>query len=175
MNSRANNWKSTVLLASFSFALTACQAPAYRSFEGVRPGMDKSIIVETVGSPAKTRRVHGKDRWIYEFKDHPDGTQVREVHFESGRAIYVGPPQAPKMTAEEQDRINEAAVADDLKNLSEVEKERDRSLGVQRPSQSGAREPEDRHDRRLRESLYGIERDPEIESKKRAPVFVPVN
>lgn len=163
---------------SFGFLLAGtlgCQSAPIHRFDGVRVGMSKSMVVETAGSPSVTRRVQGKDRWIYEFHDRSDGTETREVQFDHGRAVYVGPKLQTPISADQQDRLNEAAVADDEKRLSEEEERRDKSLGIARPSKSLKREPEDALDRKLRESMYGLDADPQVEKQKRVPVFVPVD
>lgn len=165
----------TLCLSALLLAVaSACQSPVYRSFEDVRVGMDKATIVENVGSPAISDRWHGKDRWIYQINDNPHGVLLREIDFENGHAVYVGPKHTASVSAEEQDRVNEAADKADQDNLQVAEDERTQSLGASRPSRSARREPEDALDRKIRESLYGIEPDPERERNKRAPVFVPL-
>jgi hypothetical protein len=91
--------------------------------------------------------------------------------FEHGRAVYAGSKLKPSITADEQDKLNEATVAEDAVRVNEEEERRFKELGVARskPGQIDA------IDRKLRESYYGIEPDPEIEKRKRAPVFVPVD
>jgi outer membrane protein assembly factor BamE (lipoprotein component of BamABCDE complex) len=159
---------------SLACALCGCQSPAYKSFDQVHVGMDKASIVESVGSPTKSMRWHGMDRWIYEFGDHPGGTQVREVHFEAGRAIYVGPKVSSTVSAAEQDRLNAEAVKSESESMEVVEEQRTLSLGAHRPSRSATRNSEDALDQRFRESFYGVDPDPSRERLKRAPVFVPV-
>ena len=159
---------------ALAVSLCACQSPAYKSFEKVRVGMDKASIVESVGNPTKAIRWHGKDRWIYEFGDHPGGVLVREVHFDQGLATYVGPRVSPVVSAAEQDRINEEKAKADADGVSAESDEHDQLLGAHRPSRTTRREPEDAQDRKLRESLYGLEPDQNRERAKRAPMFVPI-
>lgn len=155
--------------------LAACQTPTWKNFDQVRAGQYKDRVIEEIGNPTVTRRVHGQDWWIYNFENHPDGEMRREVHFESGRVIYAGPPMRPKVTAEEQDTINATAVHEERQMLDAEEAKRDQRIGASRPARVTAPETdEDPADRKVRESLYGIERDPQIEKRKQAPVFVPV-
>lgn len=154
----------------------ACQTPAKTSFESLQVGMDKATVVEAAGSPTKTGRWRGKDRWIYEFTDKSGVTVVREITFEEGRAIYIGPRQAPNVSADEQDRRNEEFNNSDATTQRLIEDKRDRSLGVARTSHSAKQtededDDEDEIDQKLRESLYGTEPDRRREHRKRAPVF----
>lgn len=155
--------------------LTGCQTPAWKNFDRVHNGQFKDAVLEEVGGPNITRRVRGQDHWVYYFSDHPDGSLLREVHFEEGRVIYAGPPQPPKIRAEEQDKLNEGADQADREFLSAEQRRRDQRVGASRPPLINPSEGrEDIEDRKLRESLYGIEKDINIEKRKRAPVFVPV-
>jgi hypothetical protein len=132
--------------------------------------MTKSAVIELIGGPSKTRRWKGKDRWIYELHRNDGTVKAEEIHFEGGKVTYVGPSIPPAVSAQEQDRLNESA---NLKSLGESEAEvsrRERALGASRPSHASG-SLEDALDRRLRESLYGIEPDNSAEKRKSAPVF----
>ena len=94
------------LSAAFISGLSACQTPRHVEFRDVQRGMEKDLVIEAAGGPNKSRRWNGKDRWIYEYKRTPDGPQTREVHFENGKAVYVGEPIPPVISAEVQDRVN---------------------------------------------------------------------
>jgi outer membrane protein assembly factor BamE len=72
-----------------SFMLTACQTSMLKQFSEVKPGMEKDDVLNIMGSPQRTQRFHGKDRWTYVFYD----SRIRfekEVHFFEGNATYVG-------------------------------------------------------------------------------------
>ncbi len=165
------------LIIPLVFIFTGCQTPAWKSFDQVKVGHDKSVVVETIGSPTKTRRWQGKDRWVYEFGDHPDGTMIREIVFENGKVVYTGPFVTPKVNASEQDKINESSNQRHDQDLSDEQERRDRRVGisrVRRDSSTSTPEPLDPAEHKLRESMYGIEPNPTLEKRKRAPVFVPV-
>jgi len=60
-----------------------------KQFAKVQNGMDKHDVVELMGSPNTSTRLHGKDRWIYVFYED-DVRYNKEVHFNDGRAVYAG-------------------------------------------------------------------------------------
>jgi outer membrane protein assembly factor BamE len=166
------------LFISLGLLTAGCQTPAWRSFDQVKIGHDKSVVVETIGSPTKTRRWQGKDRWVYEFGDHPNGAMVREIVFEDGRVIYTGVFLLPNVNANEQDKLNESSNQQHQHTLNEDQERRDRRVGisrVRRDSDQSQPEAIDPAEHKLRESIYGIEPNPTLEKRKRAPVFVPVD
>ncbi len=87
--------------------LSGCQTPRYKEFENVKTGMTKAEVIETVGGPSAKLRRQGIDRWTYVFENHPDGQQVREIHFVDGKSTYVGTQVKGPISPETQDRINE--------------------------------------------------------------------
>jgi outer membrane protein assembly factor BamE len=91
-----------------SMSLTACQTSPLRQFSDVKPGMEKSQVLDIMGTPWTTTRLHGKDRWIYVIYDNGIRTE-REVHFQNGAAVYVGEAWTPEESkqAEVQDKTNE--------------------------------------------------------------------
>lgn len=91
--------------AALGFALSGCQTSMVRQFEKVHPGMDKHQVLEAMGSPRASTRLHGKDRWIYVFYED-DIRFEKEIHFSSGVATYVGGPWTPppEASAEARDK-----------------------------------------------------------------------
>ena len=113
-------------LKIFSFCLvglfSACQSPAINDFAKVKPGMEKDLVLEAAGSPKVERRSQGKDLWIYEYKSRRQlATQKREVQFQDGKAVYVGAPVGPTITAAEQDRLNDESNLKDQENLKKLD------------------------------------------------------
>lgn len=163
--------KYLVLVGTALFSC-ACQTTDREKFDSsIKVGMDKSTVVETVGGPTVSRRWKGKDRWIYRFRQGaPENHETREVHFENGRAVYVGKEFVPEVSAEEQDRLNEIAVNEDLRRWKEDADRRNRSLGII----TNSNEFEDPLDRKLRESMYGIPANPESEARKQPLKFEPI-
>lgn len=96
---------SVVLWSLFS---TACQTSMVNQFSEVKPGMEKDDVLDLMGSPQRTQRFHGKDRWTYIFYD--DRTRFeKEVQFFEGSAVYIGDtwkPEADK-SAVAMDNVNE--------------------------------------------------------------------
>jgi outer membrane protein assembly factor BamE (lipoprotein component of BamABCDE complex) len=170
------------LILVTSGLVAGCNTTQYKQFSDVKVGMDKSSIVEAAGSPNVVERYEGKDRWIYTFDDTPEGEKRREILFENERAVYVGPKIQPKVTAAEQDKINETVLEDETKRENEAELVRDKKLGIARVadpekySDKGPRKEEkvDELDLRLRDSLYGTTSSQELERNKVAPTFEPI-
>ena len=167
------------LVAALSSLATGCNTPAFKDFGDVKIGMDKSTVVEKAGNPNVVERYQGKDRWIYLFDDTPEGEKRREILFENERAVYVGTKIQPKVTAEQQDKANEAVLVEDAQRESAVQVARDKRLGIARVadpekiSDSPPRKEEkvDEIDLKLRDSYYGTSSMKEFERMKTAPVF----
>ena len=147
-------WRLSLPTALIALSLlSACQTPRYKEFTGIKPGMQKDQVLETAGGPTVSRRWNGKDRWIYNYATTPEGTQTREVHFEDGKAVYVGAKPIPKVTAAEQDRLNEESnVAEDRKNADE-QRRWNEEHGVATTLKTGNQL--DRQDLRIQKSIYG--------------------
>lgn len=88
---------------------TACQTSMLNQFTQVRPGMEKDDVLNLMGSPSRTQRFHGKDRWTYVFYDKRIRFE-KEVQFFEGNAIYVGDISQPETakTAIAMDTSNDA-------------------------------------------------------------------
>ena len=135
--------------------LCACQSTPINDFAKVKEGMEKDVVLETAGSPTITRRWHGKDRWIYEFKTrNAQDTQIREVHFAEGKAVYVGTRVVADVPAEEQDRLNEEANAAETQRVDKDYDTWASSVGLIKPSPGPV--ILDEYDKKLRESIYGV-------------------
>jgi len=68
--------------------LTHCTTPMHRKFGEIHEGMDKSLVVETLGSPKWKRMWRGEEHWAYIFYKN-NQKMVREVHFEFGEVIRL--------------------------------------------------------------------------------------
>ena len=90
--------------------LAGCQTAREKELESIELGMDKPAVLNAAGGPDRTQRWQGKDRWTYVDKQER-GDKLTDVHFEDGRVVYVGDPPVPKISAAEQDRLNESANA----------------------------------------------------------------
>lgn len=173
--------KSKFLSLALSFcvlaaaaALTGCQTARYKEFKNVKPGMEKDEVLSATGGPYTSKRWKGKDRWIYEFKGTPEGAQTREVHFENGKAVYVGSKVVPAVSGEEQDRINDESNAIEDKKLTDERRTWEAHHGVYHSQFAGKAgqgvQPQDRYDRQFNEATFGIQ-DMNAERAKLAPSF----
>lgn len=159
----------TIISLIFATAiLNGCQTPRYKEFGGVKPGMEKDLVLDQAGGPNVSRRSHGKDRWIYNYTTTPEGPQNREVQFEDGRAVYVGTKVAPAVSADQQDRINEKLNVEDEKRANAEHIAWAEEHGVAYKPRTGALLDDD--DVRLQQSLYGT-RDIKRERQKIAPNY----
>jgi outer membrane protein assembly factor BamE len=91
-----------------SLLLSACQTNMYDEYRKIHPGMEKDDVLEVMGSPQRTQRFHGKDRWVYIFYDK-NFRHEKEVQFFEGNAVYVGDPWQPEVSAAQVDAKNEAS------------------------------------------------------------------
>lgn len=94
-----------LLPAAMLILLSGCQTSMLKSFDQVHAGMDKHQVLEAMGSPTATTRLHGKDRWIYRFYDDKIRFE-KEVHFLNGTVVHKGDSWEPtnERTAEAADK-----------------------------------------------------------------------
>jgi outer membrane protein assembly factor BamE (lipoprotein component of BamABCDE complex) len=144
--------RCSVLFALSVIFMSGCQTLPHKSFENVRVGMDKTTVLEVAGSPKVSKRWHGKDRWVYRFYSPTDGHQIREVHFQNGIATYVGGRMNALVTAEDQDRLNEASNVEEDIRLQAEERQRNAQLGIHYPQ--GQNYQPDELDLKLYDSIY---------------------
>lgn len=108
----------TLVFVLLSGALSfGCVTPKEKRLERVHVGMLKDEVLEAAGSPTTFARYQGKDRWIYRILKGSD-IITTEVQFSSGKAVYVGPPPTPALSAEEQDKYNQ--IYNDRQNETET-------------------------------------------------------
>lgn len=113
------------LFISFSVLLLAgCATNPKDQFDQLKVGMEKNDVLMIMDSPQRTQRWHGMDRWTYIFYDK-DQRIEKEVHFQEGKANYVGETYKPEVSAEEQDTRNEAADRE-LETLAQTRREENR-------------------------------------------------
>ena len=159
---------STLVLLTALGLFSSCQTARHKEFAGIKPGMEKDLVIEQAGGPNVSRRFHGKDRWLYNYTSTPDGPQTKEVHFENGRAVYVGAKVIPKVSADEQDRLNdqsnEAVAQRDAAEVARWNEEH----GVATTLKTGNQL--DHQDLRIQQSMYGTV-DKQRERAKVAPKF----
>ena len=81
-----------------------CQTDPAKDFTSLKPGMEKMDVLEVMGSPQRTQRWHGMDRWTYIYYEQKNRSE-KEVHFDQGKAVYIGEKYQPPVSAKEQDEI----------------------------------------------------------------------
>lgn len=140
--------------ASALLTLSSCQTPRYKEFSSVKQGMEKDLVLEAAGNPTIARRWNGKDRWIYHYLKTPDGPQTREVHFQDGRAVYVGTKVVPDVSAEDQDRLNDESNEQEQKRMEAEYKKWAETVGAVTAGDGDKSNPE--IDADFRERTYGV-------------------
>jgi outer membrane protein assembly factor BamE len=101
--------KFVALLPLFLLSV-GCATTPHEQWKKVKVGMYKDEVLEIMDSPQRTQRWHGLDRWTYVYFDKSsEEKQLKEVHFQEGKANYVGEIYKPLVSAEERDNINEAS------------------------------------------------------------------
>ncbi len=100
--------KTLVLLFAFLLLVTGCVSLPSDDFAKLKPGMEKSEVLEVMGNPTYKVRRKGQDRWTWVYYDKNEKLQS-EVHFDDGKAVYVGGKPKPELSAEERDSANEQA------------------------------------------------------------------
>ncbi len=96
----------SILIVLLSFVVSSCVTSKEKRVEQIRVGMLKDEVLEAAGSPTTFARSQGRDRWIYRVVKGSDINSI-EVQFIGGKAVYVGPPPVPALSAEEQDKYNQ--------------------------------------------------------------------
>lgn len=96
----------TIVLSFMAvIVLVGCQTSPLSQYNQVKMGMEKDDVMDLMGAPQRTERLHGKDRWTYIFYDKRIRYE-REVQFNNNNVVYLGEPwQAPpEISAEAIDR-----------------------------------------------------------------------
>lgn len=71
--------------------LLGCTTPPLKKFPGVKVGMDKTDVLELVGSPTSKEREDGTDIWHYRFWDE-DKWVDKVIIIKLDRVTYSGDP-----------------------------------------------------------------------------------
>lgn len=109
---------SIIAILFIAVSSVGCQTSMIKQFNQVQSGMDKDDVLEIMGSPSRSERFHGKDRWTYVFYDQ----QIRhekEVQFFQGSAVYVGdiwqpPAEQSAYVADQKNADNEKVIAEQM-------------------------------------------------------------
>lgn len=123
-------------LALGLLTLAGCQSDLQLQFKKVRKGQEKDQVIELLGSPDRTQRIRGVDRWSYLYANDQGRIVESQVHFVDGRTTYVGPPPPESDAAEREDSQNEKT-----NSTLEEEFERQRQELSSQPRSSRPAEP----------------------------------
>lgn len=81
-----------ISLVAIGFLLLSagCASSLKKSLDGLEPGLDKSQVIDQVGSPNRSFRRDNQDVWLYRVHEE-DQSYLHELTFEEGRLVYSGP------------------------------------------------------------------------------------
>lgn len=97
-----NHGLAVLIFSALTGLLSACATNMLNQFERIHVGMEKEDVLSLLDSPQRTQRWKSQDRWTYIF--YSDRTRYeKEVHFENGKAVYVGNHPSPPISAESKD------------------------------------------------------------------------
>jgi hypothetical protein len=79
------------LLPIALFTLVGCGSLSVNEgLDRVKPGMDKDEVLGLVDNPKHSFHKDGRDHWIFDYYQD-DHEMLRDVTFENGRVVEVGP------------------------------------------------------------------------------------
>jgi outer membrane protein assembly factor BamE len=85
-------WIFLLICMSVALIYTACQTNPIHDFSKIQNNMSKDEVLNIIGSPNRTERIDGKEKWAYRFwNDDAHRTEVLDqVTFLNGRVINAG-------------------------------------------------------------------------------------
>jgi hypothetical protein len=78
-------------LSALTLVAVGCATPLKVSFQNLKLKMDKSEVIEIVGSPSSTNRVEGQDVWTYKVLAE-ERLVPKIVIFKDSKVVYFGDP-----------------------------------------------------------------------------------
>lgn len=107
-----------------SLGLLACSTPMHRAMQEVEMGMSKSEVIEKLGSPNRTDRDDGTDKWFYSY-DTDGHRRTSEIHFKDSRVVHMG--RSPQGSAD--DDVQDADTYQEYKdNIKKNRKEKSKNF-----------------------------------------------
>ncbi len=79
---------SLIWVMGLLIIFSGCATPIYEGLAKVTTGMDKTQVIDQVGTPKRTQRLHDSDVWTYVYYIG-DRHFERDVKFESGHVVQV--------------------------------------------------------------------------------------
>jgi outer membrane protein assembly factor BamE (lipoprotein component of BamABCDE complex) len=91
-NSLIKGWFALMLCLTVIFFWTACQTTPFQDFTKVQNNMTKDEVLNLLGSPLRTERRDGKEKWAYRFwsGDDKNVENLRQVTFFNGKVVSFG-------------------------------------------------------------------------------------
>ncbi|MCB0342195.1 MAG: outer membrane protein assembly factor BamE [Pseudobdellovibrionaceae bacterium] len=109
--------KISVLLA-VGCVLFGCASSSYSQIRKVKPGMDKTAVLDLLGSPNQTRRRAGHDIWTYIYYDD-EVRKGADVFFSEGKVNKIADA---KLNISEEDDLVDTGSLEEYEKM--VEKQR---------------------------------------------------
>ncbi len=81
----------SLLVLLFALLLSACATSGLKRFSRIKEGMDKTAVLDKLGSPYESKRSDGMDIWHYRFYDK-NIKIFKEIQLKDNLVIYVGDP-----------------------------------------------------------------------------------
>jgi len=75
--------KTLLLLIASLLWLAACATPQYKLMSRLKTGMDKTDVLELLGSPNHSRYSHGQHEWVYVYEKGPQ-QMAKILYFKKG-------------------------------------------------------------------------------------------
>jgi outer membrane protein assembly factor BamE (lipoprotein component of BamABCDE complex) len=76
-------------IVAFLGLIQACQTVGVEQFTKVQSDMTKDDVLDILGSPNRTERFDGKEKWAYRYYSGSN-EELRQVTFVNGRVVSVG-------------------------------------------------------------------------------------
>lgn len=91
------------------FSIFGCTTPYMSRFDKVNLGMDKTDVIDELGSPNRSYHADEEDVWLYSIHTETSVEQ-REISFKDGFVSYIGEPQSRAKTSNVKSEEQAAAV-----------------------------------------------------------------
>lgn len=85
------------IFIALGFLLLSCASPSHRAVERINIGMEKSDVLDILGSPTRTERARNGDRWTYESYTKENKYSFN-VYFHDGRVSHITSPEKLSLT-----------------------------------------------------------------------------
>lgn len=109
-------------LLTFIIFLAACATDGIYQFSQIREGMDKDRVLEILGSPLRTEKIAGTDKWSYRYftGDDKETMNLKFIHFINGKVVNFGDDVEEQQRLE---KIKEAALKKEKLRKKKIEVE----------------------------------------------------